>query len=211
MTPLPLTTIKYDLSSFFHAVATFAWNKARITEVHWHHTYHPNHDAFWSRGGEQIVREIFEFHTRIRGWRHMGQHVTIDPEGFVWQGRPWNLKPASATGFNGEDNGPHAFMFEMIGDFRRGHDALTGAQLDAALLVTAIVQKRFSLRPNQLRFHNEMQPTECPGHIKKAAIIDAVASMHNVISDNQIAPEETYAPLQSGESFDRDTQFQSPF
>ena len=139
-----------------------------------------------------------DFHTLTRGWRHLGQHVTIDPQGYVWQGRPWNLAPASAVGHNGADNGVHPFMFEMIGDFRAGHDALTGAQLDAACLVTAFVQRKFALAPNKLMFHKEMQATECPGDLDKAAIIQDVGRMHQLLAatrpEQPIAVEETYAP-----------------
>jgi len=187
--------IRLGIEEFASAVEKCEWGSGTITEIHWHHTYRPNHEAFWDRGGAKLVREIYDFHVSVRGWRHTGQHLTIDPEGYVWLGRPWILKPASATGFNGRDNGPHAFMFEMIGDFRRGRDALTGAQLDAALLVTAIIQRRFGLGPEKLRLHKEMQPTECPGEIEKSAIVAAVRHMHLVLADNKIEPEETYAPM----------------
>lgn len=142
--------------------------------------------------------ERHTFHTATRGWRHLGQHVTIDPLGFVWQGRPWDLAPASAVGHNGADHGAHPFMFEMIGDFRAGQDALTGAQLDAALLVTALVQRRFGLGPEALRFHREMQPTHCPGDLDKAAIVEGVAAMQALLArtpaGEAVPAEESYAP-----------------
>ena len=198
MAPLPLVIRKYNIDEFAQTVDGFAWNTARITEVHWHHTYLPNHALFRQRGAEQLVRDMYKFHTATRGWRHLGQHVTIDPEGFVWQGRPWNLQPASAVGHNGADNGPHPFMFEMIGDFRTGQDSLTGAQLDAALLVTAIVQRKFGLGPEKLRFHKEMQPTDCPGDLDKAEIIAGVTRMHQLLAQGRpgapLPTEETYAP-----------------
>lgn len=205
MSAIPFAIQRLDLPAFARAVEAFDWGGTRIGSVHWHHTYIPNHAHFRARGGERLVRDMHRYHTATRGWRHLGQHVTIDPEGFVWQGRPWNWAPASAVGHNGVDagvgDGAHPFMFEMIGDFRAGQDALTGAQLDAALLVTALVQRRFGLPPAALAFHREMQPTHCPGDLDKGAMIDGVAAMHALLArapaDAPLRPEEVYAPMGS--------------
>ena len=202
MTSVPLAIVKFDVADFARAVEAFDWRATRIVSVHWHHTYIPNHAHFRARGGERLVRDMHRYHTATRGWRHLGQHVTIDPEGFVWQGRPWNWAPASAVGHNGSDagvgDGAHPFMFEMIGDFRAGHDALTGAQLDAALLVTAIAQRRFGLPPAALRFHSEMQPTHCPGDLDKAAMVEGVAAMRALLErlspGEVLSPEASYVP-----------------
>jgi len=195
--PLPLEILRMGVVDFYERVRDTPWGGGSITAVHWHHTYRPNHADFAAQGGEKLVRAMYRFHTATRGWRHMGQHVTIDADGWVWLGRPWALAPASAVGNNGRDFGPRPFMFEMIGDFRNGKDALTGAQLDAALLVTAIIQRRFGLSPAALMFHKHMQPTECPGDLDKDRMVEGVRAMHGVLEDNMIAAEETYAPLRS--------------
>jgi hypothetical protein len=196
--PLPLIIETFTTPRFAAAVAAFDWGAGRIGEVHWHHTYIPNHAHFRARGGERLVRDMYRYHTATRGWRHLGQHVTIDPDGVIWRGRPWNLAPASAVGHNGHDDGVHPFMFEMIGDFRAGHDALTGAQLDAALLVTAIVQRRFGLGADALRFHREMQPTSCPGDLDKADIVAGVEKMRDALAASPapaaVPAEESYVP-----------------
>ena len=197
MAALPLVMRQYTIDSFTGAVEAFGWGNVRITEVHWHHTYQPDHAAFRRDGADALVRGMYRFHTQTRGWRHLGQHVTIDPQGYVWQGRPWDIAPASAVAHNGTDSA-HPFMFEMIGDFRAGHDSLTGAQLDAASLVTAIVQRKFGLAPEALRFHKEMQATECPGDLDKNAVIAGVRRMHDLLAATSagqpLKPEETYAP-----------------
>jgi hypothetical protein len=197
MAPLPLVMKQYTVDGFAKAIDGLSWGNARITEVHWHHTYQPDHAAFRRDGAEKLVRAMYRFHTQTRGWRHLGQHVTIDPAGYVWQGRPWTLTPASAVGHNGTE-AAHPFMFEMIGDFRSGRDALTGAQLDAASLVTAVVQRKFGLVPDKLRFHKHMQATECPGALDKDAIIAGVRKMHDLLQatppGQPVMAEETYAP-----------------
>lgn len=193
--PLPLVIQRYGALDFLEAVEAFAWGRSRITEVHWHHTGEPTHADFGEVGGERLVRQMYEFHTFIRGWRHTGQHVSIDPDGFIWMGRPWNLGPASATNHNGVDNGPHPFMFEMIGDLRHGRDPVKATQIEAAAIATAIVQRKFKLQPEALRFHKEMQATACPGDLDKDMAIATVADMHVALADGTLDRCETYAPL----------------
>lgn len=131
----------------------------RVTSVHMHHTWRPNHAQF--RGHDSIVA-MWRFHVNERGFSDIAQHITIDPEGFVWTGRNWNARPASANGFNGNAaRGP--FMFEIIGDFDRGMDKLEGAQLDTVLSVISLVQAKFALDPEALMFHNQMATKSCPG------------------------------------------------
>lgn len=185
--------IKMGVQDFREAVAAHDW-KCKITSVHWHHTYQPDHAAFRQKGGLLCVMDMHRFHTVTRGWRHMGQHVTIDPEGFIWTGRPWDWAPASATGHNGTE-AAHPFMFEMIGDFRKGRDPLTGGQLEAALAVTSSIQMRFGLPETAMHFHKEMQPTECPGDIVKPHMIDAVAKMRLALEREELL--EPYAPLRA--------------
>ena len=100
--------------------------------------------------------------------------ISIDPHGFIWLGRNWNLPPASAAGHNGNEKfGP--FMFEMIGNFDMGHDPFDGAQRETALKVIDLVQSRFELAPNTLMFHNAMSAKSCPGgSLDYAEILAAV-------------------------------------
>ena len=41
----------------------------------------------------------------------------------------------------------------------------------------AAVQERFDLPAEALKFHKEMQPTECPGNLDKGALIAAVRGL----------------------------------
>ena len=71
-----------------------------------------------------------------RGFSDIAQHLTIDPDGHLWTGRNWNLPPASPTGKNGTAAaGP--FMFEIVGDFDDGQDALDGDQRTGVCVVVA--------------------------------------------------------------------------
>ena len=133
--------------------------RRRITGVHMHHTWRPNH-AQWK--GHDSVVGMWRFHTQERGFSDIAQHLTIDPEGYVWTGRNWNSAPASMLGHNGTGlAGP--FMFETVGDFDQGRDALQGVQRRAVLDVIALVQTKFGLAAETLMFHNQAADKTCPG------------------------------------------------
>lgn len=149
---------KVTLQQFETLLRDFPFER-RVTAVHMHHTWRPNHQQF---DGHTSIVSMWRFHTAENGWADIAQHLTIAPDGGLWLGRNWNMAPASAGGHNGtRAAGP--FMFEMVGDFDRGRDRFDGAQKDAALRVVALVQDRFDLPVASLRFHNQMSSKSCPG------------------------------------------------
>lgn len=151
--------------------------KNSITEVHMHHTWRPDHADAKGRA-KQAVEAMYRYHTEVNKWSDIAQHVTIDADGIIWLGRNWNLPPASATGHNGK-SGAHPFMFEMIGDFDQGKDKFGGKQAQAAYAVIAAVQLANGLRPEALKFHNEMSGKSCPGNaIRKADVLSQVRMLH---------------------------------
>lgn len=155
---MPAPFQRLSVAEFALVLKRFTFSR-RITSVHMHHTWRPNHSQF--RGHDSIAA-MWRFHTHERGFSDIAQHLTIDPDGFVWTGRNWNAAPASAKGFNGNrSSGP--FMFETIGDFDRGMDVLDGPQLATVLDVICLVQQQFGLGPDALMFHNQMAHKSCPG------------------------------------------------
>jgi Caspase domain/N-acetylmuramoyl-L-alanine amidase len=154
--PAPFQRLRID--QFAAVLEAFEFRR-RITAVHMHHTWRPNH-AQW-KGHDSMVG-MWRFHTQTRKFSDIAQHLTIDPEGQVWTGRNWNAAPASAIGHNGTAvAGP--FMFEIVGDFDVGRDLLQGAQRQAVLDVIALVQAHFGLAPETLMFHNQAADKTCPG------------------------------------------------
>lgn len=150
--------VSLSFAEFAEVVARFGWTR-EVSAVHVHHTWRPSHTQ-WR--GEASVEAMRRFHVEERGFSDIAQHVTIDPDGFVWTGRDWNQPPASARGFNGTTaRGP--FMFEMVGDFDQGRDPLGGTQRETALKVTACLLERNGLGVEAVRFHNELSPKTCPG------------------------------------------------
>ena len=155
---MPAPFQRLTLDQFADVLKAFNFRR-RITGVHMHHTWRPNH-AQW-KGHDSMVG-MWRFHTQDRGFSDIAQHLTIDPEGQVWTGRNWNAAPASMMGHNGTSlAGP--FMFETVGDFDLGRDVLQGAQRKAVLDVIALVQTKFGLAPETLMFHNQAADKTCPG------------------------------------------------
>ena len=155
---MPAPFKRLTIAEFALLVERFPWSR-RVTAVHMHHTWRPNKAQF--RGHESIA-SMWRFHTRERGFSDIAQHLTIAPDGGLWTGRNWNAAPASASGHNGNAiGGP--FMFELVGDFDRGYDVLADAQLQTALDVIRLVQRKFGLPPEALLFHNQVAPKSCPG------------------------------------------------
>ena len=166
---MPTPTFKrVTFEQFEQVLRQFPFTR-RINAVHMHHTWKPERADF--RGHETIV-SMWRFHTQTNGWRDIAQHITIDPQGFIWLGRNWNFAPASAAGHNGNAAfGP--FMFEMIGNFDNLRDPFDGPQREVAIKVVASVQQRFDLATDTLRFHNMLSPKSCPGSALDYATIVA--------------------------------------
>ncbi|MFC0250412.1 caspase family protein [Massilia consociata] len=155
---MPAPFKKLDLAQFAELLDRFPFTR-KINAVHMHHTWRPNHRQF--KGHESIVG-MWHYHTQHKKWSDIAQHITIDPDGFIWLGRNWNAPPASAARQNGDSHaGP--FMFEMIGDFDKGCDPFGGEQRRTVVNVIALVQRRFRLAPGSLMFHNMMSTKTCPG------------------------------------------------
>lgn len=131
-----------------------------------HHTWIPTHANWHSMKNKMdVITGMWRYHTDTRGFSDIAQHVTIDPEGYIWEGRSLLLPPASATGHNDPDNDViHPFMFEMIGDFDINRDKLEGAQLATVLGLTRAIMDLSKLSDSKVIFHRDMtNQKSCPG------------------------------------------------
>lgn len=174
---MPRPFLELTVDQFSDLVQKFPWQR-RITEVHLHHSWRPNHADFSARTAIQSMEAIYAHQTAQAGLSDLAQHVTIDPRGSIWTGRNWNDPPASANGFNGNSiAGP--FMLQIIGNFDAGQDELRDQQLSTVIDVIAIVQKLWGLPPEAFRFHQEMGDKSCPGSsITKQSLLGAVNAAH---------------------------------
>lgn len=137
-----------------------AWSpRRRIDAVHIHCTDRPRH-ADWR--GLASMEAMRRHHMRI-GMSDIAQHVTVDPQGGIWTGRPFDVPPASVRGHNGTaEVGP--FMVEMVGLFEDGVDAFADPQAASVHAVVVAVLRKFGLDPSAVKFHRELGSAKtCPG------------------------------------------------
>ncbi len=140
-----------------------------IKEIHLHHTWKPTKEGYRnSKKKEDVIYGMYVYHTKTRGWSDIAQHVSLAPDGTVWDGRDINRNPASIKGYN-----EGAFMIEMIGNFDEGHEQLEGAQLNG---VIKLVRNLFDLfKIQNLVFHREYSSKTCPGtSISKEEILEKI-------------------------------------
>lgn len=142
--------------------------RRHVRAIDTHHTYRP-HAGQWR--GRATVDGMARYH-RSLGWSDIGQHWTVGPDGSIWTGRDLNAIPCSQTGFN-----TGALMYEMVGNFcaprepgsEPPYDTLGGAQLAAAVALSAAVVAIFHLPLSGVRFHRQLhlpgrpRPKSCPG------------------------------------------------
>lgn len=196
--PHPIEAL--SLSEFETLLA--GWTPARrITQVHVHCTDHPRHAEFRGRASVEAMRA---FHQSI-GMADIAQHLTIDPQGLIWTGRPFDVMPASVRGHNGTPQaGP--FMIEMVGLFEKNVDPFGGAQKNTAYAVVRAVLARCGLDETAVRFHREFPNTgkTCPGLDLDPAKFRA--DIKQLLADNTLSAFDVPVPR----GLARSATFRSP-
>lgn len=135
-------------------------NKSKHPEIHMHHTYIPSHKDFNHKNHRRLQDGMKNYHINTRKFQDIAQHLTIYPDGTCMTGRDCNVPPASIVGRNDSDlDSTHPFMFEMVGNFDKGHDRLEGKQLDAVVKLV----RYFGNHGSELVFHNQYDKKTCPG------------------------------------------------
>lgn len=165
---------RLTLDQFAQLLLQFPFTR-QINAIHLHHSGQRQRDF---RGHASIVAR-WRAHTAA-GLADIAQHLSIDPQGWIWLGRNWNLAPASAAGHNGNPQfGP--FMLELAGDFDSGNDNLQGIQLENCLQVIAMLQDRFALPLDSLAFHSDMAAQSCPGNsLDREQMLCGVQELRNL-------------------------------
>ncbi len=108
-----------------------------------HHTFSPNYDLFNGNNHFDLQKGMKNHHINSNGWRDIGQHFSIFPDGTILTGRSLELSPACIFGINA-----NAICIENVGNFDIGHDQMTAEQSDSILRATAAICKRFSIPTN---------------------------------------------------------------
>jgi len=150
-----------------------------IKEIHIHHTWIPDYEDFYilleddPASVYRIIEGMYIWHTKNNGWKDIGQHISIDPEGGIWTGRDFNLSPASIKGRN-----TYGFAIENIGNFDKKKDTMTQEQLSSLIAVINIIIKKIGIIPTKttIVYHNQYADKSCPGtaFIKKKKLISLI-------------------------------------
>jgi len=156
---------RFTLQEYIDQMLRPVVGKVRFSEIHVHGTWRPTIADYRRDGGLKLVQSMWRFHTGVRGFSDIAQHATIDPDGYIWEGRSLLVPPASASGYNDPDNdGVHPFMFEMIGNFDVGCEKFEGPQLETVAGMCRAIMTLWNLGPEKIRFHREFTNQKtCPG------------------------------------------------
>ncbi|WP_199615566.1 peptidoglycan recognition protein family protein [Paenibacillus alkalitolerans] len=176
MSAAPKSFRRYTLVEYIEQVLRPIVGRVRFSEIHVHGTWKPTIADFRKRPGEYYMQAMYRAHL-ARGFFDIAQHATVDPDGYIWDGRSLLLPPASATGNNDPDaDGVHPFMFEMIGNFDRGCERLEGPQLLTTSGLCSAIMKLWNLGQDAIHFHREYTNQKtCPGSgIEKTWFLDQV-------------------------------------
>lgn len=159
-------------------------SQVKFSQVHVHGTWKPTIADYRKAADKmKIIQAMWRFHTITNNWGDIAQHATIDPDGYIWEGRSLLEPPASSVGYNDPSpNRIHPFMFEMIGNFDIGAEKLEGSQLATSVKLTNAILAMWKLPETEIKFHREMNSAKtCPGSaVNKAAFVQLVRDWRSV-------------------------------
>lgn len=111
-----------------------------VLKIQMHHTYVPSYAHFTGNNHFEMQRAMEHHHVHTNGWRAIGQHLSIFPDGAILTGRSFEFSPACIY-LNNQD----CVCVENIGYFDHGYDVMLDTQKDAIVAVTAALCKKFNI------------------------------------------------------------------
>lgn len=114
-----------------------------ILKIQQHHTYIPSYIHFSGTNHFERQLAMKNHHVNQNGWRDIGQHFTIFPDGTVMNGRSLELSPACITNQNA-----NSICIENFGNFDLNGDVMNTLQKESIITVTAALCKKFNLPVN---------------------------------------------------------------
>jgi N-acetylmuramoyl-L-alanine amidase len=130
-----------------------------LSRIVLHHTQ----TASTSWDGENSIRACWNWHVNGRGWRHIGYHFILGPDGSIWVCRPLNWTGAHA----GPKGNPLSVGVSLWADLTK--EKPTEAAKEALGIVWAGLTDQFGMTP-KIYFHRDFMSTDCPGNIGKEEI-----------------------------------------
>ncbi len=126
-----------------------------------HHTLLPDYAA-WKKHPDAGYwwAAIDKFHREKRGWKGIGYHWLVFPDGLITPGRPMTEMGAHVKGHNKEFVGVC-----LLGDFNT--DEMANDQYISAWFVLTALVVKLGLTPERIWFHRDFSPTTCPGRLER--------------------------------------------
>lgn len=114
-----------------------------ILYIQQHHTYIPDYEDFKGSNHFQLQQSMKNYHVNENGWRDIGQHFTIFPDGTIVTGRNLEYSPACIKGINS-----NSVCIENLGNFDVNGDTMSNLQKKSILEVTAELTIKFNIPIN---------------------------------------------------------------
>lgn len=130
---------KYTISEFKDWIDNLRVART-ILKIQQHHTYNPSYKHFKQNNHFELQKAMKNYHVTHNGWRDIGQHFTIFPDGSIVTGRNLELSPACIYGQNA-----NSICIENLGNFDLNEDVMTDFQKKTIVEVTAILIEKFNL------------------------------------------------------------------
>lgn len=138
----------------------------KIDSLVLHHTYRPTTRQY---EGQRTIETIRKYHLS-KGWRDIGYHLLVGPDGVIWPGRPLDWSGAHALVEKPEMLkllGPSGYLNKFsvgvcaIGDYdsEQASVPLIGSLKEVLFRLA----ERFQIPPERLFFHRQVSATACPG------------------------------------------------
>jgi len=139
-----------------------------------HRSLTPNLKMFKGGGWKD---EITRWHINERGWRTIGYHIVINPDGEVEYGRPLNRQGAHVAGHNKNN----------IGICMVGTDAYTGRAWDSLRYCLHGLTQSYDIYPEHFYCHNQFDlKNGCPGFSIQKLLAWYCAGRWDAIRDHWI-------------------------
>lgn len=111
-----------------------------VLKIQHHHTYIPSYVHFTGDNHFERQKAMKDYHVNTNGWKDIGQHFTIFPDGTILTGRSMEDSSACIYGQNA-----NSVCIENFGDFDRGKDVMTNEQKQRVVRVTALLCQKFNI------------------------------------------------------------------
>lgn len=133
--------------------------KRDVSFISNHCTWAPSYKDFNGSNHLQLQQNMKSYHMTALGWRDIGQHFTVFPDGKVLAGRSIDQVPSVIAGHNAGSIG-----IEILGNFDKGGDEMTSDQMISMLLLNRQLCIFNNIDPENLVYHCWYTDKKtCPG------------------------------------------------